>query len=61
MPDFCSEILRRLIESLFITHAESKLNETGHLIENPNIQTYQPLFNKTDIYDRLVRTLSSEI
>lgn len=31
VPDSCSETFQRLIESLFITHAETKLNMIGHL------------------------------
>ena len=31
MPDPCSITFKRLIEALFITHAETKLNTLGHL------------------------------
>lgn len=40
VPDRCSEMLSRFIESLFITHAQTKLNTLGHLdgmiVENNN-------------------------
>ena len=40
VPDRCSEIFSRLIEALFITHAQTKLNTLGHLdgmiVENNN-------------------------
>jgi hypothetical protein len=32
VPDNCSELFQQVIESLFITHAECKLNEWGHLV-----------------------------
>ncbi len=32
VPDHVSKLFRKLIESLLITHAECKLNETGHLL-----------------------------
>jgi hypothetical protein len=31
VPDHCSITFKRLIEALFITHAETKLNTLGHL------------------------------
>jgi hypothetical protein len=31
VPSNTSEVLRRFIEALFITHANTKLNTTGHL------------------------------
>ena len=34
VPDRCSTLFQQLIESLFITHAELKLNELGHLAED---------------------------
>lgn len=36
VPDRCSVLFQQLIESLFITHAECKLNELGHLAEEPS-------------------------
>ena len=42
MPDNVSKLFRKLIESLLITHAECKLNQTGRLTDtnssniNPN-------------------------
>ncbi|CAF1426396.1 unnamed protein product [Adineta steineri] len=32
LPEDASPVLRRVIEALFITHAETKLNSTGHLV-----------------------------
>lgn len=31
VPESCSDTFQRLIESLFITHADTKLNIVGHL------------------------------
>ena len=40
VPDQCTELFYRLIEALFITHAQTKLNTLGHLdgmiVENNN-------------------------
>lgn len=35
LPNSCSTLLQYFIESLFITHAECKLNEIGHLTNPP--------------------------
>ncbi|CAF3908737.1 unnamed protein product [Adineta steineri] len=32
LPDHCSKLFRLFIQSLFITHAECKLNQVGHLV-----------------------------
>ncbi|CAF1447716.1 unnamed protein product [Adineta steineri] len=32
LPEDASPVLRRVIEALFITHADTKLNSTGHLV-----------------------------
>ncbi|CAF1450870.1 unnamed protein product [Adineta steineri] len=32
LPDHCSKLFRLFIQSLFITHAECKLNQMGHLV-----------------------------
>lgn len=37
VPDNCSTLLSEVIESLLITHAECKLNTTGHLYLNPHL------------------------
>ncbi len=42
VPENCSEILRQLLLSLFITHADCDLNKTGRLI-NENIYREYPL------------------
>ena len=45
MPDPCSITFKRLIEALFITHAETKLNTLGHLdgsIVHNNANNNQP-------------------
>ena len=34
LPDNASKVFRKLIESLFITHADCKLNQMGHLLSN---------------------------
>jgi hypothetical protein len=57
VPNPCSETLRRLIESLFITHAECKLNQTGHLIQNISIQIDNTSYNRAHAYNRLLRPL----
>jgi hypothetical protein len=31
VPDECSDLLRRFVEALLSTHAETKLNTAGHL------------------------------
>ena len=40
VPNNCSELFYRLLEALFITHAQTKLNTLGHLdgmiVENNN-------------------------
>lgn len=40
VPDTASELFGQLIESLFITHAECKLNQTGHLV-NENVDEHR--------------------
>ena len=43
VPDNASELFGQLIESLFITHAECKLNQSGHLV-NENIDRNRHAF-----------------
>ena len=37
VPEQGSDVLRRTVEALFITHAETKLNTTGRLVDHPPI------------------------
>ncbi|CAF3477230.1 unnamed protein product [Rotaria socialis] len=46
LPESCSEMFRFTIESLFITHADTKLNTIGHMLnENSVGNHHHPLFN----------------
>ncbi len=67
VPNNCSQPLQRIVESLFITHTEAKLNTIGHLdgrIINDNLNPYGMTENRI-IIDRgnwctnLVRRSSS--
>lgn len=56
VPDNASNTLRRFIECLFITHAETKLNTFGHLdADHPSIHV-----ESTDelCYENLIRPLN---
>ncbi|CAF4442415.1 unnamed protein product, partial [Adineta steineri] len=39
LPEDASPVLRRVIEALFITHADTKLNSTGHLVRRNHTNT----------------------
>ena len=47
VPNNASKLFRKLIESLLITHAECKLNQTGHLVpdQSSNVNPNRPLEN----------------
>ena len=40
VPENCSELLRQLVLSLFITHADCDLNKTGRLIDEEIFREY---------------------
>ncbi|CAF4923443.1 unnamed protein product, partial [Rotaria magnacalcarata] len=43
LPDTCSEMLRLTFESLFITHAETKLNTIGNILNKNSTGNTYPL------------------
>lgn len=46
VPESCSEMFRFTIESLFITHADTKLNTIGNMLNENSIgNNHHPLFN----------------
>ena len=45
VPDTCSEAFRYTIESLFISHAQTKLNTIGNVLNRDHDHGYQPLNN----------------
>lgn len=53
VPDKCPVLLRRMVKSLFITHAECKLNSTGHLVDHPPIYDHVPARWLTDLTSSL--------
>ena len=40
LPENCSDMLRYTIESMFITHAEAKLNTVGHVLNHDQPTDY---------------------
>ncbi|CAF2260387.1 unnamed protein product [Rotaria magnacalcarata] len=59
LPNPCSDTLRRFIESLFITHAECKLNQTGNLLDNNHHQSQTEHHSQTSLYDQLHRPVAN--
>jgi len=51
VPETCSLMFRNIIESLFVTHAETKLNSKGNIVESqtqhgPYIPVANPWLNR---------------
>lgn len=45
LPETCSEMFRYLIEALFITHGETRLNTMGNLIKDYSFKRNYPMNN----------------
>ena len=45
VPETCSNMFREIIESLFITHAETSLNTVGNVLNQDQNGDYYPLDN----------------
>ena len=45
VPDTCSEAFRYTIESLFISHAQTKLNSIGNVLNREHDNGYHPQSN----------------
>ncbi|CAF1439543.1 unnamed protein product [Rotaria sordida] len=48
LPETCTEMFRLLIESLFITHAETKLNSIGNILKPIDLPDYNPWLIRGD-------------
>ena len=45
MPETCTDMFRSMIESLFITHAETPLNTIGNMLNVKQHDHYYPMDN----------------
>ena len=56
MPEQCSAPLPRLVEALFITHAQTRLNTIGHLDANTTREDATNAGNVTEVAQIIDRT-----